>query len=49
MSWIAHHELRESSGELIRRSRQNRKVFMVIRIFKEMALELAIVICLADP
>ena len=49
MSWIRYHELRESSGELICRSRRNKNVFMVIRIFEETALKLAIVASLADP
>ena len=46
---IGHRELRESSSELTCRSRRNRMVFMVIRIFEETTLELAIVVRLADP
>ena len=43
------YELRESSRDLVCRSRRNRIVFMVFRIFEETALEHAIVVRFADP
>jgi hypothetical protein len=49
LNWFRHRETWEPSSEFFCRSRRKSEVFLVFLILKEMSLELAFVICLADP